>query len=67
MTNKPLPSSDQIISNAINHMMDKCEQHPLMQLMFEKSFVKDGYKLDWNKRLDNGEWKDKEELKGDME
>lgn len=62
MTEKPLPSVEQIVSNAINLMMDRCENNSIMRIVFEEQFVKEGYKLDWNKRLVNGEWKDKEEL-----
>lgn len=62
MTEKPLPSTEQIVSNAINLMMDKCENNAIMRIVFEKKFIKEGYELDWNKRLVNGEWKDKEEL-----
>ena len=64
MTDKPVISANQIIYNLINNQMDKCEDNCLMRLLFEKSYVKDGYQLDWNKRLDNnGEWKNKKELK----
>lgn len=62
MTEKKLPSVEQIVCNAINLMMDNCENDGLMRMVFEKKFVKEGYELDWNKRLVNGEWKDKEEL-----
>ena len=62
MTEKPLISVEQIVCNAINLMMDRCENNGLMRWAFEEDFVKDGYKLDWNKRLVDGEWKDKEEL-----
>lgn len=51
--------TEQTLSHLINHMMDICEPHPFMRLLFEKSYVKEGYELDWNKRLVNGEWKDK--------
>ena len=51
--------TEQTISHLINKMMDICEPHLFMRLLFEKSYVKEGYELDWNKRLVNGEWKDK--------
>ena len=62
MTEKPRILTEQIVSNVINLMMDKCGNDELMRMVFEKMFIKEGYKLDWNKRLVNGEWKDKEEL-----
>ena len=37
--------------------MDKYESHPLTRAVVEMGYVKEGYRLDWNKRLDeNGEW-----------
>lgn len=55
-------SSNQIIYNLINNMMDTCEPNPLMRVLFEKSYIKESYKLDWNKRVNNnGEWVDKKE------
>ena len=60
MTEKPNPSPEQVIYNLINHIMDKSEPYPLMRCLFEKQYVKENYKLDWNKRLnENGEWEDK--------
>ena len=54
--------TEQTISHLINKMMDICEPHLFMRLLFEKSYVKEGYELDWNKRLVNCEWKDKGDI-----
>lgn len=51
--------TEQTLFHLINKMMDICEPHPFMRLLFEKSYIKEGYELDWNKRVVNGEWKDK--------
>lgn len=54
MTEKP------ILYILINQAMDKYESHPLTRAVFERGYVKEGYMLDWNKRLnENGEWEDK--------
>lgn len=67
MSEKPMPSPNQILSNLINYMMDRCESNILTRIAFEQAYVKEDYKLDWNKRLDdNGEWKDKKEIYGDV-
>ena len=59
MTEKPIVP-EQILYILINQMMDKCESHPLTRAVFEMGYVKEGYRLDWNKRLnENGEWEDK--------
>lgn len=56
MCEKPI-SSEQMLYNLINSMMDKCEPYMFARLLFENQFVKDGYEFDWNKRLnENGEW-----------
>ena len=61
MTDKPIVSPEQILYILINQMMDKYESHPLTRAMFEMAYVKEGYELDWDKRLDeNGEWKNRE-------
>jgi hypothetical protein len=58
------PSDTPIVSRLINHMMDKCEPYPIMRFLFEANYVKKGYKLDWNKRVDEkGNWVNK----GDVE
>ena len=60
MTEKPIVPPEQILYILINQMMDKYESHPLTRVVFEMGYVKEGYRLDWNKRLnENGEWEDK--------
>ena len=60
MTEKPIVPPEQIIYILINQMMDKYESHPLTRAAVEMGYVKEGYRLDWNKRLnENGEWEDK--------
>ena len=60
MTEKPIVPPEQILYILINYMMDKYESHPLTRTVFEMGYVKEGYRLDWNKRLnENGEWEDK--------
>ena len=57
MTDKPSVPPEQFLYTIINQMMDKYESHPLTRAVFEMEYVKEGYRLDWNKRLDeNGEW-----------
>ena len=64
MTGKQNPSAEQIVCRLINSMMNTAEPNALSRALFEISFVKEGYPLDWNKGLnDNGEWVDKKELK----
>ena len=64
MTEKPIMHPNHYLYALINSAMDKCEPNALMRVLFEQAYVKEGYRLDWNKRLDNnGEWKDK----GDVE
>lgn len=63
MTEKPLPSPEQMVYHLINITMDKYGGNAIARIVFEQSYAKEGYKIDWNKRLDsNGEWKDKKEL-----
>lgn len=54
--------TEQTLFHLINKMMDICEPHPFMRLLFEKNYFKEGYEVDWNKRVVNGEWKDKGDL-----
>ena len=60
MTDKPIVPPEQFLYTLINQMMDKYESHPLTRAVFEMGYVKEDYRLDWNKRLnENGEWEDK--------
>lgn len=64
MTEKQNPSPEQILYRFINSMMNTAEPNALSRALFEMAYVKEGYSLDWNKRLnENGEWVDKKELK----
>lgn len=59
-TEKPIIPPEQILYNLINQMVDAYDKSPLMRLFFEMQYVKEGYKFNWNKRLnENGEWEDK--------
>lgn len=63
MTEKPVPFPKIIVSNLINKEMNKAEKNPLAMAMFEIAYAKEGYRLDWNKRLNkNCEWVNKKEL-----
>lgn len=60
MTEKPIMSPAQLVYALINFEMDKFADNYLTRSVFEKAYVKKGYRLDWNKRLNmNGEWVDK--------
>lgn len=64
MTEKQKPSAEQIVYRLINSMMNAAEPNALSRALFEMTYVKEDYSLDWNKRLnENGEWVDKNEVK----
>lgn len=60
MSEKPIIPPEQIIYKLINSLIDKFDFNVLTRTIFEMEYVKEGYKFDWNKRLnENGEWEDK--------
>ena len=60
MSEKPIIPPEQIIYKLINLLIDKFDFNVLTRTIFEMEYVKEGYKFDWNKRLnENGEWEDK--------
>lgn len=64
MIKKKNPSPEKIVYRLINSMMNAAEPNAFSRVLFEMTYIEEGYPFDWNKRLnEKGEWIDKNDVK----